>query len=185
MGLDALLVKLQREAVTPVTPSISLGVTAETLPLLAVALVTPVTPQDDRDQPFYAGWWRTDTLSAGYQEAAVLAWLAQIGETDQAIVAEVLTLCKHDDDAKAYYLGRAGADPPIDDDRRCCSQCRNLRSGIRVVARPSGRLSGIVGYRPTSLGVLQWCADCAPNASDTDQRPGHKRWPGLIQQGGE
>lgn len=184
MGLDALLAKLQREAVTPVTPSISLGVTAEALPLLAVPVVTPVTPQDDHAEPFYAGRWRPDELLAGDQEAAVLAWLAQIGKTDQAIVAEVLTLCRHDDDARACYLGQAGC-AVTGDERRCCSQCRNLRGAECIVARPGGLVSAIVGYRPAPPGVLQRCAGYSPNASDSDQRSGRERWPGLIQKGGE
>lgn len=184
MGLDALLAKLQREAVTPVTPSISLGVTAEALPLLAVPLVTPVTPQDDHDQSFHAGRWRPDELLAGDQEAAVLAWLSEIGETDRAIVAEVLALCRHDDDARAYYLIRAGY-AVTDDERRRCSQCGNLRSGVCVVARPGGLVSAIVGYRPALPGVLHRCAGYPPNASDTDQRSGRERCPGLIQRGSE
>ncbi|MCQ1547530.1 MAG: hypothetical protein NOF05_01610 [Candidatus Accumulibacter phosphatis] len=101
------------------------------------------------------------------QEAVVLAWLAQIGENDQATIDDVLTLCRHDDDARVYYLGRAGY-AVTDDDRRCCSQCGNLRGAVCVVARPGGRVSAIVGYRPASPGVLQRCAGYAPNASDTD-----------------
>lgn len=46
MGLDDLLAKLAREAVTPVTPQHTSGVTAERLPILACTPVTPVTPQD-------------------------------------------------------------------------------------------------------------------------------------------
>jgi len=123
-------------------------------------------------EPIEARRRQPDTLLAGDQEAAVLAWLAQIGETDQAIVGEVLTACRYDCDARAYYLGRAGANPQIDGDRRCCSQCSNLRSGVCVVAQPSGLVSAIVGYRPASPSMLQRCAGWSPNASDTDQRPG-------------
>lgn len=46
MGIDELLAKLQREAVTPVTPQHTDGVTAEALPILACTLVTPVTPKN-------------------------------------------------------------------------------------------------------------------------------------------
>lgn len=77
-----------------------------------------------------------------------------IGEQNAATTAEVLTACRHDDDAREYYLGRAGADPRIDDDRRRCSQCSNLRSGVCVVARPGGQVSGICGYRPAT-GIRQ------------------------------
>ena len=133
-------------------------------------------------EPIEPGQRQPDTLLAGDQEAAVLAWLAQIGETDRAIVAEVLALCRHDDDAQAYYLSRVGADPQIDDDRRRCSQCGNLRGAACIVAKPGMLVSAIIGYRPASPGVLQRCAGYSPNASDTDHRPGRERWPGVIQQ---
>lgn len=136
-------------------------------------------------EPIEPGRRQPDTLLAGNQEAVVLDWLAQIGETDQEAIAEVLTQCEHAAHARAYYLGRAGADPQIYDDQRCCSQCGNLRSGVCVAARPGGLVSAIVGYRPASPGVLQRCAGYSPYVSDTDQRPGHERWTGLIQKGVE
>lgn len=114
-----------------------------------------------------------DTLLAGDQEAAILAWLAQIGETDEAIVAEVLALCRHDDDARAYFLGRAGY-AVTDDDRRCCSQCLNLLSGVCVVARPGGRVSAIRGHRPALPDMPQRCSGYSPNTRDTDQQTGRE-----------
>ena len=36
----------------------------------------------------------------------VLAWLESIGETDQAIIDEVLQRCKEDADALAYFVWR-------------------------------------------------------------------------------
>ena len=115
-----------------------------------------------------------DTLLAGDQESAVLAWLSEIGETDQAIVAEVLTACRHDCDARAYYLGRAGY-AVTDDDRRICTECRNLRAGVCTVARPGGVVSAIRGYRPVSPGVLQRCAGYLPNSNDILQRKESKK----------
>lgn len=234
MGLDALLAKLQREAVTPVTPSEIAGVTEKALPLRAVPLVTPVTPKNNNaeesvtfsanDPPGKAWRWRidfpdrnplevafspeathaevlgdypdalaTEQIEPGGQpsapltaseETAIRAWLALIEETDEATIDDVLTLCRHDDDARAYYLGRAGY-AVTGDDRRRCSQCSSLRSGVCVVARPGGLVSAIVGYRPALPGVLHRCAGYSPNASDTDQRSGRERWPGLIQKGSE
>jgi len=35
-----------------------------------------------------------EALSTGSEEAVIRAWLTAIGETDQAIVAEVLTACR-------------------------------------------------------------------------------------------
>lgn len=126
--------------------------------------------------------WQVDAMLTSDQDSEIVARLAAIGETDQAIVAEVLTLCRHDDDARAYYLVRAGY-AVTDDDRRCCWQCSNLRSGVCFVARPGGLVPANRGYRPASPGVLQRCAGYAPNANDTDQRPGCERWPGLAKEG--
>lgn len=124
-------------------------------------------------EPIEPGRRQPDTLLAGDQEAAVLGWLAQIGETDQVIVAEVLTLCRYDDDARAYYLGRAGY-AVTDDDRRCCSQCINLRGTVCVVARPGGRVSAIRGHRPALPDTPQRCSGYSPNTRDTDQQTGRE-----------
>ncbi len=114
-------------------------------------------------EPIEPGRRQPDALLAGDQETAVVAWLAQIGETDQEIVAEVLRQCRQDEGAREYFLGRAGADPQIEDDRRCCSQCRNLRSGVCIVAEPHGVVSAIRGYRPAP-GILQRCLAYMPAA---------------------
>jgi hypothetical protein len=52
-----------------------------------------------------------DKLMPGKQETTVVAWLAQIGESDEAIVGDVLALCRHDKDARQYLTGRAAALP--------------------------------------------------------------------------
>lgn len=130
-------------------------------------------------EPIEAGRRQPDTLMTGKQETAFVAWLAQIGESDETIIDDVLTLCRQDDDARAYYLGRAGADPQIKDDRRFCTECSNLRAGVCIVARPGGVVSAIRGYRPALVNVPVRCAGYSPNADDTDQRPSHERWPGL------
>lgn len=89
-----------------------------------------------------------DKLMPGKQETTVVAWLAQIGESDE---------------------------------RRCCTQCLNLRGAVCIVAKPGGLVSANVGYRPVQ-GIPQRCAGYSPNADDPDQRPGHERWPGLTNQ---
>ena len=115
-------------------------------------------------EPIESGRRHHDTPLAGDQEAAVLAWLSEIGETDETTIADVLTLCRQDEEARRYFLGRA-VEISANDDRRCCSQCGNLRSGVCVVARPGGRVSAIVGYRPASPDVLQRCAGYSSTAS--------------------
>lgn len=91
------------------------------------------------------------------QEAAIVGWLAEIGETDQDIGSDVLDHCRHDDDARQYFLGRAGECATADtDDRRRCIQCGYLRSGVCVIAKPGGVVSAIRGYRPAPT-ILQRC----------------------------
>jgi hypothetical protein len=92
------------------------------------------------------------------QEAAIVRWLAAIGETDQAIIADVLTTCGHDEGARAYCLGRAAHVATDDlDDRRSCRQCRNLRAGVCIVAKPGSAVSAARGYRPAAPEMLRRC----------------------------
>jgi hypothetical protein len=46
------------------------------------------------------------------EEAAVMAWLALIEETDPATIAAVIGQCQRDADARAYFTGRAAAELP-------------------------------------------------------------------------
>lgn len=122
------------------------------------------------------------------QETAILAWLAAIEETDQATIAEVIERCKRDADARDYFTGRAAAElpkpEPFPDDRRCCSQCLNLRGRVCTIAKPGGLVSANLGYRPAA-DTLQRCAAYLLNATDANQQSGRERWPGLIQKGNE
>jgi hypothetical protein len=43
----------------------------------------------------------------GGEEAAIRAWLALIGETDSAVVREVIDSCRSDPAALAYFIRRA------------------------------------------------------------------------------
>jgi hypothetical protein len=126
-------------------------------------------------EPIEAGRRQPDTLLTGRQEAAVVGWLAQIGESDEAIVGDVLAQCRHDEDARQYFLGRAGESATsVMDDRRRCDQCGHLRSGVCVVAKPGGVVSAIRGYRPAT-GVPQRCLAYMPAArSNLGADPG--RW---------
>jgi hypothetical protein len=46
------------------------------------------------------------------EQAAILQWLAHIGETDTAIIAETLDKCSRDAEARQYFVGRARAEVP-------------------------------------------------------------------------
>lgn len=83
---------------------------------LEVALSPPAThaevleayPDALAAEPIEPGRRQPDARLPGHQEAAILAWLAQIGESDQTIIDDLLTLCMHDADARQYFPGRAG-----------------------------------------------------------------------------
>jgi len=101
---------------------------------------------------------QTPTPIPADQEAAIVGWLAAIGETDQAIIADVLTTCRHDEGARAYCLGRVAHVATDDlDDRRSCRQCRNLRAGVCIVAKPGSAVSATRGYRPAAPEMLRRC----------------------------
>ena len=53
--------------------------------------------------------------SAANETGVILAWLAHIGETDEAIISEVLSRCRHDADAREYFIGRAAERGKLDD----------------------------------------------------------------------
>ncbi|MGZ8916178.1 MAG: hypothetical protein ACXW1Z_24115 [Methylobacter sp.] len=60
-------------------------------------------------------------------KAAILRWIYSIGETDQAMIDDVLDYCTRNPEAQAYYLKRA--EEVSDDDRHYCRECLNLRNG--------------------------------------------------------
>lgn len=96
-------------------------------------------------------------------ETAIRAWLAQIGETDEATIDEVLTRGRNDSAARAYYLGRARyAETDGRDDRRSCHQCNELRFGVCIIAKPGGLVSATRGYRPAAPEMLRRCDGYAP-----------------------
>jgi hypothetical protein len=64
----------------------------------------------------------------------ILAWLHFIGETNQAMIDDVLEYCASNPEALAYYLKRAEEVPP-QDDRRYCRECLNLRNGYCIKQR--------------------------------------------------
>ncbi len=75
-----------------------------------------------------------------------------------------------------------------EDDRRRCTQCLNRRphDGVCRIAEPKAGALVVANRSYTPDPVLpRRCEGYAPKASDTDQRPGAERWPGLIQRGGE
>lgn len=64
------------------------------------------------------------------------------------------------------------------DDRRRCSQCRNLRGRTCTIAKPGGLVSANRGYQPAA-DTLQRCTGYSPPLTGNDQRNGRERWPIL------
>lgn len=69
------------------------------------------------------------------------------------------------------------------DDRRTCEQCANL-SGRRCLAAWRGEIVANRDYEPVR-DIPRRCEGYAPEADDTDRRPGRERWPELNQEGGK
>ena len=99
--------------VTPVTSCNAGGVTLKPAPALDVTPVTPVTAQNDKPQgePWEA--WQAAHPSPGTvplnkaERAHILAWLAFIGETDAATIADTLATCERYPDTRAHCLREA------------------------------------------------------------------------------
>lgn len=121
------------------------------------------------------------------EETAIRVWLAVIEETDPATIAEVIGQCQRDAYERDYFTGRAAAElpkpGPFPDDRRTCDQCANLIAR-RCQAAKRGEIAASRNYEPIR-DLARRCEGYAPDAADTDQRPGRERWPGLIQKGVE
>ena len=200
MGLDDLLAKLQREAGTPGTPEHTGGVPAKPLPLLGCTLGTPGTPQNsnsgENSEPGHA---RPAEIGKSLTRPYVLEVLGVPGV--QACIGKAFAgtpsgtrevprvpakdrlpaIAAEPIERKLERSGGERTDYEIDD-RRFCTQCLNLCGAVCIAAKPGGIVRATVGYRPRQ-GVLLRCAGYSPNASDTDQRPGRERWPGLTYRG--
>ncbi len=166
------------QAVTPVTPRNPPEVTTQVSNAKACTPVTPVTPEIIMPQRPPA----TAPLPAD-EEAAIRAWLAMIGETDPATIAEVMGECHRYQDARDYYGGRAAADlpkpDPFPDDRIMCSECGNL-AGRRCRAAMRRELIGMASWHEPDPTRRHACFAFLPVASDPDPRPGKVRWPSLA-----
>lgn len=117
------------------------------------------------------------------EETAIRAWLAHIEETDPAIIADVLDKCRADFNERKILLRWAEEVPrPLvyEDDRRRCDQCANLTERGLCLAARRGEINASRIHEPVR-DLLQRCVGYLPKATDTDQRPGRERWPGLIQ----
>ncbi|MDA8093175.1 MAG: hypothetical protein M0T84_04555 [Betaproteobacteria bacterium] len=118
-------------------------------------------------------------------EDAIRAWLVLIEEAGPAMIAEVLSHCQRDADARAYFVKQAAMElphpAPPRDDRRTCIQCANL-IGRRCQAAKRGEIVASREYEPIR-DLPRRCEGYAPGADDQDRRHGRERWPALIQQG--
>jgi len=120
------------------------------------------------------------------EESTIRAWLAHIEEIDPVTIAEVLDKCRADLDERKVLVcwGKEALHPfPVDDDRRRCEQCANLTARGLCLAAQRGEINASRIHEPVR-DLLQRCIGYMPKATDTDQRTGRERWPGLTQLGG-
>ena len=104
-------------------------------------------------EPIEASRRQPATMMTSKQEAMVVGWLAQIGEFDEAIVGEVLAQCRHDEDARQYFLGGAGEYVTADtDDRWLCDQAATCALAFASLPHLAGQCpqSAAIGQRPVS-----------------------------------
>ena len=137
-------------------------------------------PDASTAEPFEPVPRQPTALLTAYDETAIRAWLAHIGETDLEIIAVVLNQCRTDADARDYFISRA-ADVPrpaaFNDDRRLCGQCENLTGrGVCLAAR-RGEILASRNYEPIRT-LPRRCEGYAPGADDPDRRSGRERWMG-------
>jgi hypothetical protein len=128
---------------------------------------------------------KADSPMTTAQESAIGSWLAQIEETDEAIVVHVMNRCQQDPDARRYFIRRASevrSPDPFPDDRRLCDQCANLTGRGLCLAARRGEIVVNRDYEPVR-GLLRRCEGYTPGAADPDRRVGRERWPELIQKG--
>lgn len=125
-------------------------------------------------------------ITAG-EELAIRAWLARMGENDEAIVDDVLTRCRADAGAVGYFIALSGevrSPARFDDDRRRCDQCANLTERGLCLAARRGEIVAARVYQPIR-DLLRRCEGYAPGPDELDRRSGRDRWPGLTQQGND
>lgn len=145
-----------------------------------------VYPDAVEAEPFAPKFRQSSASMTAKELQAILAWLELIEETDPATIADVLSQCQRDAEARDYFSGRAAAESAtahsFRDDLRTCANCANLRGRVCRIAEPAGLVSARRGYEP-SRDLPRRCEGFAPGQDDPDQRPGWERWPGLIQKG--
>lgn len=121
------------------------------------------------------------------QESTIRSWLAQIEETDEAIIAHALNRCRQDVEARDYFIRLASEMPrpePLPDDRRRCDQCLNLTGRGLCLAARRGEIVANLEYEPVRHQPRR-CEGYQPGADDPDRRTGRERWPDLIEKGDE
>lgn len=74
-----------------------------------VATVAVAKSENEKPEKVGAGCTATAPMTAD-EEAAIRAWLALIEETDPATIAEVMSQCQRDAEARDYFTGRAAAE---------------------------------------------------------------------------
>ena len=114
----------------------------------------------------------------------IRTWLASIGETNEAIVEEVLTRCERHPDALRYFLGRSGeitaGRSGVVDDRVTCRTCSQLRTEGLCLAAARGELRGCAKhYRPLP-DRRQRCEGYQPKPGLDSGPNGRERWPFLL-----
>lgn len=156
---------------------------SETAKPATVTLATTATQEQRRGDIVATVASVTVASQPEIKTKAVRAWLALLGETDPATLAELIERCRHDPQLRAYVSQQAKAEQPgLDsspDDRRTCGQCFNLLKG-RCQAARRGEIAASRSYEPVR-DLPRRCEAYRPKPDEADRRSGLERWPGLLQ----
>ena len=139
MGLDDLLAKLERGAVTAVTAEEVTGVTAQPAPALAVTAVTAVTAETDKGGSDSAETLPTDTAPP----LQATRWLLHF--TDRDPVEVHFAPAVDHDEALAGYPDALAAEPLLDHAGAHQSAHESARPGAHKSAEESARKSAARG----------------------------------------
>jgi hypothetical protein len=120
MTLSALIRKRAPRNLATAIPAISATQPkGEDATVAGIATVAVASPKEEKTAPpakVGAGNSATVPIGkasaelTGEEESSIRAWLDLINETDPANIADVLTYCQHNLEARAYFTGRAATE---------------------------------------------------------------------------
>lgn len=126
----------------------------------------------------------TDAADTGNREAfeeraAIMEFDGGLSRADAERMAGIPG-AQAEEESKLDLFRWRGANLDVGDLRRC-EWCLNFTRTGRCLAAWRGELRAARDWAPTFPDLPQRCVGYLPPADDPDQRPGHERWPDMIE----